>query len=194
MKISARVAVAATLLIVIGTVVAVYSYTQLQGQDVLFNQDSILIDGHIYIGYEIIVNLDGKFALKVIGGVGSIESGVDFYLVNDTSWNSWSTNPESRSAFSMVHLNATAVSSQFLTEGQFSLVPSANAGYSAVFVNDEYPSASKASVHATITPQYTYLNFLYGLAGGLVMLGAGFVLLIATARRKTQQQFPKVGI
>jgi hypothetical protein len=49
-------------------------------------------------------------------------------------------------------------------------------------------------VHATITPQYTYLNFLYGLAGGLVMLGAGFVLLIANARRKTQQQFPKVGI
>jgi hypothetical protein len=58
MKFSARVAVAATLLIVIGTVVAVYSYTQLQGQDVLFNEDSILIDGHIYFGYEIIVNLD----------------------------------------------------------------------------------------------------------------------------------------
>jgi NAD-dependent SIR2 family protein deacetylase len=101
MKISARVAVAATLLIVIGTVVAVYSYTQLQGQDVLFNQDSILIDGHIYIGYEIIVNLDGKFALKVIGGVGSIESGVDFYLVNDTSWNSWVNKP--RIAFRLLN-------------------------------------------------------------------------------------------
>ena len=186
MKISARVAVAATLLIVIGTVVAVYSYTQLQGQDVPFNQDSILIDGHSYAGYEIIVNLDGKFAPRVIGGVGSVGSGVDFYLVNYTSWNSWSTNPESRSAFSMVHLNATAVSSQS-AEGQFSFVPSANAGYSAVFVNDEYPSASNASVHATITLQYIYLNCLYGLVGGLVMLGAGFVLLIVTARRKAQQ-------
>jgi hypothetical protein len=187
MKISARVAVAATVLIVIGTVVAVYSYTQLQGQDVLFNQDSIPINGNIYVGYEMIVNLDGKFAPRVIGGVGSVGSGVDFYLVNYTSWNSWSTNPESRSAFSMVHLNATAVSSQFLTEGQFSFVPSTSAGYSAVFVNDEYPSVSNASVHATITLQYMYLNSLYGSVGGLVMLGAGFVLLIVTARRKAQQ-------
>jgi hypothetical protein len=187
MKISARVAVAATLLIVIGTVVAVYSYTQLQGQDVIFNQDSIQINGDIYFAYEVIVNLDGKSAPRVIGGVGSVGSGVDFYLVNYTSRNSWSTNPESRSAFSMVHLNATAVSSQLLTEDQFSFVPPTSAGYSAVFVNDEYPSASNTSVHATIILHYIYLNSLYGLIGGLVMLGAGFVLLIVTARRKAQQ-------
>lgn len=186
MRIGVKVAVAATLLIVVGTIVAVYSYTQLQGQDVLFNQDSILLDGHIYLGYEIIVNLDGKFAPIVNGGVGSVGNGVDFYLVNDTSWNSWSTNPESRSAFSIVHLNATAVSSQFLNEGQFSFVPSATAAYSAVFVNDEYPSASYASVHATITLQYMYLNCLYGLVAGLVIIGAGFVLLMVTALRKAQ--------
>lgn len=185
MKISARVAVAATILVVIGTVVTVYSYTQLQGQDVLFNQDSIVIEGHVYVGYEIIVNLEGKFAPRVIGGVGSVGSGVDFYLVNDTSWNSWSTNPELRSALSMVHLNATAVSSQS-AEGQFSFVPSANAGYSAVFVNYEYPSANNASVHAAITLQYIYLNCLYSLVGGLVTLGAGFALLIMTARRKAR--------
>jgi hypothetical protein len=187
MKISARVVVAAILLIVIGTVVAVYSYRQLQGQEVLFDRDSITVNGNIYFAYEIIVNLDGRFAPRVMGGVGSVGSGIDFYLVNDTSWNSWSTNPESRSVFSMVHLNATAVSSQLLTEDQFSFVPSTSAAYSAVFFNDEYPSVNNASVHGTITLQYMYLNSLYGLAGGLVMLGAGLVLPIVTALRKAQQ-------
>jgi hypothetical protein len=176
----------AVLLIVIGVVVSAYSYTELQGQDVIFNKDSISIDGHTYVGYEIIVNLDGKFSPKVIGGVGSVGSGVDFYLVNDSSWNSWSTNQASRSALSMVHLSSTAVSSQS-TEGQFSFAPSTTAAYSAVFVNDGYPNAGNATVHATITLQYMYLNSLYELVAGLAMLGAGFLFLIVAARRKAQQ-------
>jgi hypothetical protein len=183
MRIKGRVAVG-VLLAVIGIVASAYSYTQLRGQDVLFNQSSIPIDGHSYDSYEIIVNLDGKFAPKVIGGVGSVGSGVDFYMVNDTSWNSWSVDPKLRPAFSTVHLNATAISSQFSTEDQFSFTPTSSAGYSAVFVNDEYPSANNASVHATITLQYIYLNSLYGFVAGLVMLGIGFVLLVATVLRK----------
>jgi hypothetical protein len=184
MKISVRVAVA-VLLAVIGTVVAAYSYTQLQRQDVLFDQSSIQLDGQSYVGYEIAmyVNLNGKFAPRIIGGVGSVGCCVDFYLINDTSWNSWSTNQSLRSAVSTVHLNATAVSSQS-TEGQFSFTPSASTGYSVVFVNDKYPSANNASVHAKISLQYVSLDSLYGLVAGLVMLGTAFVLLRVTTRRK----------
>jgi hypothetical protein len=169
----------------IGAVVAAYSYTRLQGQDVLFDENSIQLDGRTYTGSEMIVNLNGKFAPRIVGGVGSVGSGVDFYLVNDTSWNSWSMNPGLRSAFSTVHLNATAVSSQS-SEGQFSFIPS-SPEYSVVFVNDEYRSANNVSVHARITLQYIFLDSLYGIVGGLVILGIGFVLLTVTTRRKVQQ-------
>jgi hypothetical protein len=185
MKITTRIAIT-VLLVVIGTFVAAYSYTQLQGQDVLFDQNSIQLDGHSYLGYEIIAKLDGKFAPSVVGGVGSVGYGVDFFLVNETSWNSWSTNPGLRSILSTVHLNATAVSSQSV-EGQFSFSPPVSAGYSAVFVNDEYPSANNASLHATITLQYMILNSLYAMMAGLVTLAIGFVLLILTTRRKVQR-------
>ena len=186
MKVKTRVVVG-VLLGVIGIVVATYFYTQLRAQDVLFNLDSIPIDGRSYVSYEIIVNLDGKFAPKVTGGVGSVGSSVDFYIVNYTSWNSWSMNPDLRSAFSMVHLNASAISSQLSSEDQFSFIPAASAGYSAVFVNDEYPSANNASVHATITLQYISLNSLYGLLAGLVMLCIGLVILAITALIRSNQ-------
>jgi len=175
------------LLAVVGVIVVAFSYTQLTGQDVIFNKESIPIDAHSYVSYEIIVNLTGKIAPKVTGGVGSVGSDVDFYLVNDTSWNTWSTNPEMRSTFSMVHLNATAISSQLVAENQFSFTPSTTAGYSVVFVNNVYPSASNTSVHATINLQYTSLNELYDLVVGLVMLAASLVLLSVTALRRIKQ-------
>ena len=181
----------AALLIMIGVVIAAFSYTQLRGQDAIFNQNSIPIEGHSYLGYQVNIDLNGKFAPKVIGEVGSVGSGVDFYLVNDSSWISWSTNAQSRSAFSMVHLNATAVGSQSWIENQFSLTPIPTGGYkdfsySAVFVNDDYPNASGVIVYATITLQYMYLNNLYGLAAGLAVMALGFVLLMVTAYRKAQ--------
>jgi hypothetical protein len=195
MKINVRIA-AAVLLALIGTIVAAYSYTQLRGQDVLFDQDSIQMDGYSYWGYSMGVNLDGRFAPRIIGGVGTVGCCVDFYLVNYTSWNSWSTNPESRSVLSTVHLNATAVSSQS-AEGQFSFVPSAST-YGVVFVNDEYPSANNATVHATIILQYIFVDCLYGLVAGLATLGTGLllivVLLIVMTRRKVQREFSSVGI
>jgi hypothetical protein len=178
---------AAVLLVVIGTVVATCSYTQLQGHDVIFNQSSIEIDGHTYVAYEIIVDLGGKLAPKVVGEVGSVGTGVDFYLVNDSSWNSWSMNPASRSAFSMVHLNATAVGSQLSAENQFFFIPSATASYSAVFVNNEYPNASSVSVYATITIQYVHLSSVYDLIVGLLLIVTGFTVLIITALRKASR-------
>jgi hypothetical protein len=190
MKIGVGVAVA-ILLMVIGTVAGAYSYTRLKGHDVLFDQNSIQIDGHSYWGYFIGVDLDGKCTPKVTGGVGSVGGDVDFYLVNYTSWNSWETNPTSRTALSTVHLNATAVSSQS-AEGQFSFMPPASTSYTVLFVNDEYPSPNNANLHATITLQYLSVDSLYGLAAGLTMLGTGFVLLIVIllimmTRRKAQQ-------
>jgi hypothetical protein len=177
MKIGVGVAVA-VLLIAAGAVVGAYSYTRLRGQDVLFEQDSIQLGGHSYWVYEMGIKLDGKFAPKVTGGVGSVGCCVDFYLVNYTSWNSWSTDEDSRSVLSTVHVNATAVSSQSI-EGQFSFVPSASTSYSVVFVNDEYPDVNNANVHAAITLQYISVDSLYGLLAGLGMLGTGLVLLAA---------------
>jgi DNA-binding transcriptional ArsR family regulator len=181
----------AVLLIAVGLVIAAFSYPQLRGQDIIFNQNSIPIGGHTYLAYQVNINLDGKFAPKLEGEVGSVGNGVDFYLVNDSSWISWSTNPQSRSPFSMVHLNATAVASQSWIENQFNLTPKATGGndafsYSAVFVNDYYPNASEAIVYATITLQYTYLNSLYSLATGLIVIAAGCILLIVTAFRKAR--------
>lgn len=185
----------AALLVVIGMVIAAViassSYTQLRGQDVIFNQNSIAIDGHSYVVYQVNIDLDGKFAPKVVGEVGSVGNGVDFYLVNGSSWISWSDNPQSRSTFSMVHLNATAVASQSWIENQFSFTPIATGGqnafsYSAVFVNDNYPNASDVVVYGTIILQYTYLNSLYGLAAGIAVIAIGSVLLTVTAYRKTR--------
>jgi hypothetical protein len=175
--------IVAVLLVVVGAGVAAYSFTRLHGQDVLFDQNSIQLGQHSYSGYEVAVNLDGKFESKVTGGVGSVGYGVDFYLVNSTSWNSWVTTPALRSALSTVHLNATVVSSQSV-EGQFSFVPEASTAYSAVFVNDGYPSVNTANVHATIDLQYVSIYYVYALATGLVVVAVGFVLLIVTLRRK----------
>jgi hypothetical protein len=185
MKTNVIVAVA-VLLIVVSASVAAYSCEGLRSQDVLFDQNSILLNDHNYLGYEMPVNLDGKFESKIIGGVGSVGYDVEFYLVNETSWNSWSTNPALRSALSTVHLNATAVSSQSI-EGQFSFNPSVSTGYSVVFVNDDYPSANNSSIHATITLQYISLDYLFFMAAGLVVAAIGFVLLIVAIRRKTKK-------
>jgi len=183
------------LIIVIGmvaaTVIAAVSYTQLRGQDVIFNQNSIPIGGHSYVAYQVNIDLNGKFAPKVVGEVGSVGNGVDFYLVNGSSWNSWSLNPQSRSTSSMVHLNATAVASQSWIQNQFSFTPIATGGnnafsYSAVFVNNDYPNASNAIVYGTITLRYTYLNSLYGLATGLAVIAIGAVLLMVTAYRRAR--------
>jgi hypothetical protein len=181
MKINVKVAVAA-LLVVIGASFAAYSYEQLRRQDVLFDQNSIQLNALRYTGYDVAVDLDGKFEPKVIGGVGSVGDGVDFYLVNDATWNSWSTTPALRSALSTVHLNATAVSSQSI-EGQFSFNPSVSTAYSAVFFNDDFPSANNSSVHATILLQYISLDYLFLMATGLVVAAIGFILLIVIFRK-----------
>jgi hypothetical protein len=177
---------AAAFLLFLGAVVVMYSYGQLEGQVVLFDQSSMQIDGHSYFGYQARdVNLDGKYAAMVIGGVGGTGYAVDFYLVNDTSWNSWSMNPGMRSAFSMVHLNSSVVSSQSIS-GQFSFVPPASAGYSIVLVNDEYPNASNASINVHIALRCDSLDTLYAIAAGLAILASGLVLLALPMVRKAR--------
>ena len=165
------------LLVLIGLVVASYSYSQLQGNVVLFNRSSIQPNGVSYDSYDTTsVDLDGRFDAKVTGGVGGPGCCVDFYLVNDTSWNSWSGNPGMRSALSMVHLNSTVVSSQS-TSDQFSFVPPATAGYQVVFVNDDYPNVSNASINASITLHYDSTSALYATIAGLAILASGAALL-----------------
>jgi DNA-binding transcriptional ArsR family regulator len=187
----------AALIIVIGMVVAAviaaFSYTQLSGQDVIFNQNSIPIDGHTYVAYQVNIDLNGKSAPKVVGEVGSVGNGVDFYLVNGSSWISWSENPQSRSTFSMVHLNATAVASQSWIENQFSFTPIATEGnnafsYSAVFVSNDFPNASNVIVYGTINLQYMNLSSLYSLAADLAVIAIGSLLLTVMAYRKTRHQ------
>jgi hypothetical protein len=170
-------------IIVIGIAIAGYSSAYLQGQEVLFNENSVLIDSSSYVSYEITVNLEGKLMPTVVGGVGSVGNGVDFYLVNDTSWNAWSANPDIRNALSVVHLNSTEVSSQSI-EGQFSFSPTASVGYSVVFSNNDYPNAIDTTVNATITLQYLNLYSIYGLIIGLVVFGLGCILFAHTARKR----------
>jgi hypothetical protein len=160
-----------------GLAVASYSYSQLRGQVVLFDRSSIQPNGISASSYDTSsVNLDGKYDAKVTGGVGGPGCCVDFYLVNDTSWNSWEGNPGMRSAFSMVHVNSTVVSSQSI-DGQFSFVPPASAGYQVVFVNDDYPNVSNASVGANLTLHYDSIDALYAIVAGLAVLVTGVALL-----------------
>ena len=181
----ARLAVAG-LLILMGLVVASYSYSQLQGQVVLFDRSSIQLNGISVGSYDTSsVDLDGKYDAKVTGWAGGLGCCVDFDLVNDTSWNSWEGNPGMRSAFSMVHLNSTVVSSQSI-DGQFSFVPPASAGYQAVFVNDEFPNATDASVGANLTLRYDSTDALYATVAGLAILVSGFALLTLSLARKPE--------
>jgi hypothetical protein len=186
MKLKAGMVVA-VILAAAGLTTAANFSTQLYGQTVLFDQSSVQIDGHSYVGYEIAVNLNGKYQPSITGGVGSVGCCVDFYLVNDTSWNPWSMNPAMRDALSIEHLNSTVVSSQSI-QGQFSFVPSGGAGYSVVFANDEYPNASNATVHATITLQYTSLGSVYALVVGVALLGVGLGVLTMALRGRAKPQ------
>jgi hypothetical protein len=183
----ARLTVGAAL-VLLGLLVASYSYSQLSGQVVLFNQSSIQPGGHSYVTHDTAdVNLDGRYAAKVTGGVGGPGCCVDFYLVNDTSWNSWSSNPGMRSALSMVHLNSAIVSSQ-LQSGQFSFVPPGSAGYQAVFVNDAYPNASNANIDANVTLHYDSTGALYATIAGLAILASGVVMLVLLMMKRVGAQ------
>jgi len=173
---------AAVILIVVGLITAAYSSTHLSGQTILFNQNSVQIDSHSYVGYELVVNLDGKYQPEIKGGVGSVGCCVDFYLVTDANWNSWSTSPAMRGTLSTVHLNSSAVSSQSL-QGQFTFVPSTQQGYNVVFVNDEYPNDSGVQiVDATITLQYVPLSSVYALIAGLAVFACGLATLVVALR------------
>ena len=190
MKLSVGVAVV-IILALIGTVVAAYSYIKLQQVDVLFNENSIQLGGYSYLTWQANLGDPGNYFIigspRIVGGVGSVGTGVDFYLVNDTNWNLWSTDTGLRSALSAVYLNSDAVSSQS-AQGQFSFTPATLDSYIVVLVNDEYPNVNSASLNVNITFQYISLfNFLAFIAG-LAMLGIAIVsaLLIMITRRKVR--------
>ena len=186
MKASAEVAIV-IILALIGTAVAAYSYTQLQQKDVLFDENSIRLGGQSYqtweVGY-IPGNIFNIFTLRMIGSVDSVGTGVDFYLVNDTNWNSWSTDIGLRSALSVVHLNSDVLSSQ--SGGQFSLAAPLNNGDIIVLVNNEYPNVNNASVNVNIALQYTSLFNFCDFVAGLVLLGIAIVLLTVMIRKKAR--------
>jgi hypothetical protein len=189
---STKYAFVAVFLVLLGGTVSVYSYGQLQNKVVLFDRSAIQPDRLSYISYDTNpVDLNGKYAAIVTGGVGGPGCCVDFYLVNDTSWNSWSSNTTSRSALAMVHLNSSDVSSQ-AQSGQFSFVPPSSAGYQVVFMNDNYPDANNATINANITLRYDSVNASYGVVAGLAVLSSGLALaIIFIARRARAPTLPE---
>jgi hypothetical protein len=170
-----RSVIAAFLLVAmlcIPAAIAMYSYSQLQHRVVLLDQNPMKLGGSAHIANQTDLNLNGKYDTVVTGDVGGAGCCIDFYIY----WDSWSTNPGMGSSPVMVHLNSSVVSSQSVP-GRFSFVPLASGGYSMVFVNDEYPNTSNASVHANIILRYNSLAMLYTMLTALTILLLGFVSL-----------------
>jgi hypothetical protein len=177
------------ILALIGTVVATYSYTQLQQEDVLFYENSMQLDGESYRAWQagvIIGNYFYIFSPKIVGSVDIVGTGVDFYLVDYTSWDSWKTEIKRRSALSVVYLNSDALSSQS-AQGQFSFTNLDQDLWIIVLVNSEYPNPNNANVHVNITFQYISLFNFCAFVAGLAMLGIAIVSLLVMTRRKAQQ-------
>src|SRR5215472_13325995 len=172
----------------VGAGILSYSFTLPAGQEVLFSQNSIQLDGRPYVDFQVTANIDGKYSPIVTGNVGTVGCCVDFFLVNDSSWSSWATNSSSRVAYSEVHLNATQVSLQS-GESQFFVIPSNSTGYNVAFVNDEYPNNSTARVHASIILQYTPPNTVYISLAGWTTLGVGLTWLIILFLRSRVKKF-----
>lgn len=184
MKASVGVAVV-IILALIGTIVAAYSYTQLQQEDVMFN-DSIQVDDYSNRTWQASLipgNLFYVFTPRIVGSVSSNGTGADFYLVDYANWDSWTTDIGRRSALSVVYLNSDMLSSQS-AQRQFSFTNLSEFLWIIVLVNDEYPNVNNATVHVNITFQYISLFNFCAFIAGLVMLGIAIVLLIVMIRRK----------
>jgi hypothetical protein len=164
-------------LALIGISVADYSYTHLQEEDVIFNENSLQVDGQSYGTWQANIipgNVFSIFSVQIVGNVSSVGTGVDFYLVNETNYPSWTTNIGQRSAFSVVHLNSDALSSQSAQE-RFSFTPSSFDSYIVVLVNDGYPNANGASVNVSLALRYTNEFSFGGFIAGLAMLSIALV-------------------
>jgi hypothetical protein len=188
--VKARVEVAVVIILaLIGTVIAAYSCTQLQKEDVLFNYNSIQLGGQSYKTWQVGLipgNYFYVFTPRIVGSVGSVGTGVDFYLVNFTNYHLWTNETGLRSALSVVHLNSSLLSSQ--SGGQFST----NMGewaWIVILVNDEYPNVNSASVHANIIFEYISLFNFCAFIAGLAMLGIAIaqtaVLILKDKIRKS---------
>jgi len=157
--VKANVVVAVVIILVIlGTVVAAYSFLHLQQQDVLLNENSIQVDGQSYLTWQAGVipgNVFSIFSLQIVGNVSSVGTGVDFYLVDANNYPSWTTDIGQRSALAVVHLNSDALSSQS-AQDRFSFTPlNWSWLYIVVLVNDEYPNQNNASVNVSLALRYT---------------------------------------
>lgn len=176
-------AAALVLLTFVGSALTVFSYPGLHGQEVLFNRGDNRPGAASYGATAIAVDLDGKFAPNVTGYAGGLGCCVDFYLVNDTEWNAWVADPATRDTYATVHLNASVVKSQ-TAAGEFSFVPPSSAGYTVVFVNDNYPNSTDAIVHANVILHYVSLGPLYAMAVGILSVALGLGLIVLTFRAK----------
>lgn len=167
---------AIALLILAGSVMTVYSYGGLHAQEVLFNRGDTKPGANDYVSVPIDVSLAGKTGVKVTGYVGSTACCVEFYLVNYTEWSAWIANPALRPGLAMLHVSSAVVKSQSAA-GQFSFVPPASSVYNVVFVNDDYPNATSATVHANVILLYVSLDSVYAMAAGLALVALGIGLL-----------------
>jgi hypothetical protein len=178
-----RVIIVLAVLFVLGAGAATYSYSQLQGQTVIFDQRSIPMDGQPYVVRVAIVDLTGKYGASVTGTAGSTGCCADFYLLNVTSWNRWITDPSAYQNVIMVHLNSNMVGSQ-TAQDTFSpfRVPSSE-GIMVTFVNDQFPASSNAVVQSTLTLHYTNLYAAYGTVVGVVLMAVCIVLVLVRLRK-----------
>jgi hypothetical protein len=190
-KASVGIAVS-VILALIGVAIAAYSYPQLQQEDALFARDSIQLGANSNSTYWIDFLNDNILSVspRIVGRVGSVGTGVDFYLVKYDNWDSWKTDTEQRSALSLVYLNSDVLSSQS-AQGQFSFVAPHAYLYIVVFINEKYPAANNASVHVNISLQDISLPNFCAFIAGLAMLTLTIVLLIVMVRRKEQLSHAK---
>ena len=163
-----------------------HSYTQLQQQDVFFNESSIQLDGENYRTWEagvIIGNYFYIFSPRIVGSVRTNGTGVDFYFVDVSNWTAWKTDIGQRSVLSLVYLNSDTLSAQS-AQGHFSSTHLGEDAWIVVLVNDKYPNVNSASVDVNITFQYVDLFSFCAFIAGLAMLGIAIVRLIMVTRKK----------
>jgi len=169
-----RIIIALGVFLVIGAAATAYSFTQLQGQTVIFDQRSIPMDGQPYVVRVAIVDLTGKYGATVTGSSGSAGCCADFYLLNATSWNMWIADPAAHASEAMVHQNSN---------NTFSFPVASSEGLMVTFVNDQFPAPSNAVAQSTLTLHYTSLYAVYGIIVGATIMAICLILALIRFRR-----------
>jgi hypothetical protein len=181
----------ALILVIVGLVVASYSYGKVTTETTLYSHNSIELDTESYYIFNVGVNSQGKYEALLKGYVGSVGCCIDYCLINDSIEPTWvASNASMKIELSSIHLNSTQISSQSLS-GQFSFVPHASDGYSVFLANDNYPKATNATVDSDFIFQYSSYEWLYYTIAGLVVFLTGLLLAIIWAIKPTLTLRPR---